>query len=92
MPSISVALIFTQAYDKSEITGILKEKDAAEQKYLLNLHEANLINIKNAGVREADIHITDLCTCCNPAVFFSHRASGGERGGLCAFLEIKHPA
>lgn len=90
--SEDVALIFTQAYDKSEITGILKEKDAAEQKYLLNLHEANLINIKNAGVREADIHITDLCTCCNPAVFFSHRASGGKRGGLCAFLEIKHPA
>lgn len=90
--SEDVALIFTQAYDKSEITGILKEKDAAEQKYLLNLHEANLINIKNAGVRKADIHITDLCTCCNPAVFFSHRASGGKRGGLCAFLEIKHPA
>lgn len=90
--SENVALIFTQAYDKSEITGILKEKDAAKQKYLLNLHEANLINIKNAGVREADIHITDLCTCCNPAVFFSHRASGGKRGGLCAFLEIKHPA
>lgn len=87
-----VALMFAEAYDKAEVEQILKEKPVpGEKKYLLDLHAANLINIKNAGVQEADIHVTDLCTCCNPDVFFSHRASGGKRGGLCAFLEIKRP-
>lgn len=94
--SEDVAEQFADAYDKSEIEMILTPKNAEypketkyENKYLLDLHAANVINMKNAGIPEADIHVTDMCTCCNPAMFFSHRASGGKRGGLCAFLEIK---
>ncbi|MFR3320969.1 MAG: laccase domain-containing protein [Lachnospiraceae bacterium] len=29
------------------------------------------------------------CTCCNPQIFFSHRASGGKRGNLAGFLMIR---
>ncbi len=39
-----------------------------------------------AGV--ADVHRTDLCTACNPELFFSHRRDGGRTGrqGLIAYV------
>ncbi|MDD6504834.1 MAG: laccase domain-containing protein, partial [Lachnospiraceae bacterium] len=30
-----------------------------------------------------------ICTCCNPQLLFSHRASCGKRGNLGAFLMIR---
>lgn len=79
-----VASQFEQVYNQGEVV-----HNISAGKYLLDLHAANVINMKNSGIPKEQIYVTDLCTCCNPEVFFSHRASGGQRGGLCAFLEIK---
>lgn len=59
-----------------------------EGKYQLNLWRANQYVMKEAGIPEKQISVTDLCTCCNPEFLFSHRASKGKRGNLAAFLEI----
>jgi YfiH family protein len=39
-----------------------------------------------AGVE--DVHRTDLCTCCNPELFFSHRRDDGRTGrqGMIAYV------
>ncbi|MCC8044756.1 MAG: peptidoglycan editing factor PgeF [Clostridiales bacterium] len=58
-------------------------------KYQLNLWEACRYNMQNAGLLPEHIFVTDLCTCCNPKVLFSHRASHGKRGNLAAFLAIR---
>ena len=58
-------------------------------KYQLNLWEACRQNLLRAGVLPDRIEVTDLCTCCNPQIFFSHRASGGKRGNLAGFLMIR---
>ncbi|MDO4490475.1 MAG: peptidoglycan editing factor PgeF [Lachnospiraceae bacterium] len=58
-------------------------------KYQLNLWEANRCILLDAGVREENIQIPGICTCCNPDFLFSHRASKGKRGNLAAFLAIK---
>lgn len=58
-------------------------------KYQLNLWEANRIIMREAGILEKNISVTDICTCCNPEYLFSHRASHGKRGNLAAFLKIK---
>ncbi|MCD7885304.1 MAG: peptidoglycan editing factor PgeF [Lachnospiraceae bacterium] len=58
-------------------------------RFQLNLWEACRINMQNAGIRSENIFVTDLCTCCNPDVLFSHRASHGKRGNLAAFLAIR---
>ena len=58
-------------------------------KYQLNLWEACRQNLLRAGVLPERIEVTDLCTCCNPQLFFSHRASGGKRGNLAGFLMIR---
>lgn len=57
-------------------------------KYQLNLWEANRIVLEEAGVKSEHINMPYVCTCCNPSVFFSHRASNGKRGNLGAFLGL----
>lgn len=60
-----------------------------EGKYQLDLQEANRVVLQNAGIPDDKIAVTDLCTCCNSEVLFSHRASSGKRGNLGAFMELK---
>ena len=57
-------------------------------KYQLDLWEANKRFMIRAGIREENIEISGLCTCENPDYLFSHRASGGRRGNLAAFLML----
>lgn len=57
-------------------------------KYQLDLWEANRQVMLEAGIGEARIEVTDLCTCCNPDLLFSHRASKGKRGNLGAFMKL----
>ena len=58
-------------------------------KYQLNLWRANEIVMEEAGILPENIHTTQLCTCCNPELLYSHRASKGKRGNLAAFLGLK---
>ncbi len=58
-------------------------------KYQLNLWEANKASLMESGILEENIIITNVCTCCNSELLFSHRASQGKRGNLAAFLSMK---
>lgn len=84
-----VAERFAEVYGKDAfLEGILKPGDVGNGKFMLDLHRANYINLVNAGVGQENIGVTDICTCCNPKLMFSHRASKGKRGGQCGFLQI----
>ncbi len=82
-----VAENFAAKYGAGVFDKILFPKENG--KFHLNLWQANVTNFINAGVSESNISITDICTCHNPKLLFSHRASNGRRGGLCGFLMIK---
>lgn len=58
-------------------------------KYQLDLWKANEIILKETGVRQEHIQVTDICTHCNPRYLFSHRTCGNERGNLAAFLCLR---
>jgi YfiH family protein len=60
----------------------------APGKYQLDLWEANKLFMLDAGILEENIEISGLCTCENSDHLFSHRASGGKRGNLAAFLML----
>lgn len=60
-----------------------------EEKFQLNLWYANECVFREAGVPGEHIEVTDICTCCNPDILFSHRASKGMRGNLGAFMVLK---
>ncbi len=57
--------------------------------YQFDLWETCRVNLLRAGLKPEKISVTDLCTCCNPGLLFSHRATGGKRGNLAAFLGIQ---
>lgn len=84
--SEDVAEAFAKEFPDNE-KEILKSKGSG--KYLLDLWRANEIVFMEAGVPKEQIVTTNLCTCCNPNLLFSHRASHGKRGNLGAFLMIK---
>lgn len=60
----------------------------AEGKFQLNLWKANELVLKEAGIRAEQLAVTNICTCCNPRLLFSHRASHGKRGNFGAFIKI----
>jgi hypothetical protein len=73
-----------------ECTGKITETGSkSEKKYLLDLWKANEIVLTEVGVKLEHIAVTDICTCCNPDVLFSHRASHGKRGNLGGFLCLR---
>ena len=75
----------TGKYPRKEI--LLPGKE--EGKYQLDLWLANIAVLRSAGIPLSNISVTDLCTCCNAPYLFSHRATGGKRGNLGAFLMLK---
>lgn len=82
---------FKENYDPS-VWGELfyqKEEQKGRGKYQLDLWKANELNLLGAGLLPEHIAVTNLCTCCNPRILFSHRVSGWNRGNLSAFLALK---
>lgn len=60
----------------------------AEGKFQLNLWKANELVLEEAGILKEHLAVTNICTCCNPKLLFSHRASHGKRGNFGAFIKI----
>lgn len=83
--SADVAETFLKEFPGHE-ADILEKK--SEEKYQLDLWEANRIVLLDAGILPEHLAVTDICTCCNPTLLFSHRASHGKRGNLGAFLTL----
>ncbi len=73
---------------KGSLSADMIRQAGEERKYLLDLWRANEIVLTDAGVLPEHLSVTDICTCCNPDLLFSHRASHGKRGNLGAFLSI----
>ena len=78
---------FEKAFSKKYWDKLFYKKN--NDKYQLNLWEANRIIMMEAGVNEQHIAMPGICTCCNSDFLFSHRASHGKRGNLGAFLGIR---
>ena len=83
-----VATEFGKAYSEEELSenGILIPYPNG--KYRLFLWNAIKFSLIRAGVPDKNVIVTDLCTKCNPEIFFSHRVHHEKRGNLVAFLSI----
>lgn len=77
---------FRKAYPQEIWTDLFYAKENG--KFQLNLQEACRQNFLAAGVLREHISVPDLCTCCNPEILFSHRASQGKRGNLAAVMML----
>lgn len=79
--------LFRENFQKSQYDSLFYAKDNG--KYQLNLWKANELVLQEAGILPEHLAVTNLCTCCNPELLFSHRASKGNRGNLAAFIALK---
>jgi YfiH family protein len=57
-------------------------------KFFLDLVALNRYMLESAGVPSANIDAIELCTCCHPELFYSHRYSGGVRGTMLNVIYI----
>ena len=74
------------------LSGIYPEEFVVHKgggKYMIDLWEANRRIIMETGVPAENIEVARLCTECNAQWLWSHRASGGKRGGLAAMMCLK---
>lgn len=80
-----------EGFDKSfsnEEMEIIFKKDG-DRHFRLSLWKANEIVLKESGVLEKNIYISNICTACNPDLFYSHRVMGEKRGNMAAFIALK---
>lgn len=77
------------AFDKSAWPAIFTPHENGDGKYQFDIWEANAQSLIEVGVPRDSIEKPNACTCCNPDVFFSHRASQGKRGTIMTFVGIR---
>ncbi|MGB4660701.1 MAG: peptidoglycan editing factor PgeF [Mobilitalea sp.] len=81
-----VADEFKKAFPNNWQNDILVAKE--QKKFQCDLWAANRIVLSEAGLKQEHIHCSNVCTACNPDLFFSHRKTMGNRGSLAAFLAL----
>ena len=54
-----------------------------------DLKAMNKSFLMEAGVPSSNIEVSELCTRCNPELFYSHRRSGNKRGSMAAFIGMR---
>lgn len=57
-------------------------------KYQLNLWKANEYILRSSGITDTHLSVPDICTCHNPNLMISHRATYGKRGNMAAVLVL----
>lgn len=77
---------FCEKFAKESHDMLFYKKDNG--KYQLDLWKANELIFLESGILPERIAVSNLCTCCNSNLLFSHRRNGDQRGSLAAFLEI----
>ena len=58
-------------------------------KVLLDLKKANRSQLLEAGIREENIFVTELCTSCDVDRLFSYRKEGSASGRLMGVVGIR---
>ena len=81
--------VFERFGSLTELKPAYFTKSLGHGKYIVDLKETNRRMLLEAGLMSINITISDVCTKCNSGLLFSHRASGGKRGGLVAMMCIK---
>lgn len=70
-----------------DLSDVFTQKD--NNHYMLDLKLANKKILLNAGLKEENIELCDICTACNETELYSHRKQGVNRGNLAAIIELK---
>jgi len=65
------------------------KNDKKKEKYMIDLQGIIKETLVSIGIPVQNIEDSDICTKCNPDLFFSHRYMGDERGSLAGLMALK---
>lgn len=57
-------------------------------KWRVDIKALNRLHLLDAGVLPENIVVSELCTVCEPALFWSHRRNGAQRGSQAAMIAL----
>lgn len=60
-----------------------------EGKCFIDLSQIIRLTLISSGIKEENIVLSKICTCCNRDLLHSHRATGGKRGLLAAMMSLR---
>ena len=83
---LPVAEAFLQAFP--HMCSLIAPQANSSKKYNINLWEMNRRALVEAGIPAENIESANLCTACNPSLFYSHRRQGKNRGSMAAFMTL----
>ncbi|MGM0501195.1 MAG: peptidoglycan editing factor PgeF [Bacillota bacterium] len=63
--------------------------EAKNSTWKLDLVQANQIPLEEIGVQSKNIIKSNLCTSCNPDLFYSYRRDNGTTGRMASFIKIR---
>lgn len=81
--------VFERFASLTELKPAYFTRSLGRGKYMVDLKETNRRMLLDAGLLSINITISDVCTKCNSGLLYSHRASGGKRGGLVAMMCLR---
>lgn len=61
----------------------------ATGRVILDLWEANRVQLVRAGLRESNVEVAAVCPACRTHLFFSHRGEGGQTGRFAAVAGLR---
>lgn len=73
------------ALGKEMTSRFVYEENGALRADLIAMNVALLLE---CGISPSNIAVSSRCTCCEPDLFFSHRASKGKRGVMAALISL----
>lgn len=71
---------------RGDTDGLFKKRE--DGKTMVDLRAANARRLMHLGLRPEQIDISDECTFCSHDKYWSHRYSGGRRGGQAACIVL----
>jgi polyphenol oxidase len=66
-----------------------RNHSGGEDSYSIDLAATNRFELTTEGVPPENIRTLELCTCCHPALFFSHRRDGAASGRHIALVGFR---
>ena len=77
--------LYTDFLNKFGQSSALLVKDNS---HYIDLAEINRQTLVKCGVKPHNIIVSDICTCCNTDLLYSHRGQGPQRGIFASFLQL----
>ena len=76
-----VGSLFAERYGKDK-------RIFRDGKQYIDLASVTLSQLENAGIPPENITVADICTCCNPELFYSYRRDGKNAGAMSALISL----